>query len=453
MTLKARLTIMFFGGIILAALAVAGSLLWLQRGELRRQTLTKPDLIADSAARMAKESLLADDPMMLTSYLSDLLGAHEELVYARVKGEGEWVKVKPPKKKSLPPPYRLLGKRRAARVVMDGEAMRAEVALDFSEALLRREPGALFRRSVQSAALIVALAALLGLPLSFHLAGRFIRPLDDLGAAIDRVAAGESRVIPVKRTDELGLLTARFNRMQEKLAELDAMKTTFIKSVTHDLKSPLSAIESYARLLARDTDLGDTGKGHLSHIETNAKRLREFITQLLESARIERGMLDISPEEVDLGDMIRDTVLFFGPRAKEAGLRLSCELPEGGDWTVVADPERIQQVLSNLVSNAVKFTEAEGRITVYAKRPEGGETVEAGVIDTGVGIAPKDLPRLFERFERIDTPFATDGTGLGLSIAKTIVELHGGRMSVESEPGKGSRFFFTLPLKPGSKGA
>jgi len=448
MTLKTRLSAMFFGGILVAALAVSSSLLWLELGVVRRQALQKADWMLDAAAVMARESLIAEDPMMLSGYLAGALREHPELAAARLRVDGDWLDVDPAGPAGAPAaPGRSFVRRAAAKAVVKGRAVEAEVELTFSRDAFEGDVRSLFGGSLKSSALIVLLVALLGLPLSVHLAGRFLSPVEELSRAMDRVAAGESRsALPVLRDDELGRLTARFNRMWERLGELDRMKAAFVKSVTHDLKSPLGAIESYARLLARESSLDEAGKGNLAHIETNARRLGEHITQLLESARIERGVLDMAPQPMDLAGMVRDTVLFFGPRGREADVRLSFELPEG-ELGVTADPDRIQQVFTNLVGNALKFTRAGGRITVYARRRDGGG-VEAGVMDTGIGIEAKDLGRLFQRFERLETPFKTDGSGLGLSIVKSIVEAHGGAVSVESEPGKGSKFSFTLPAPP-----
>jgi len=452
--LKTKLSLMFFFGIILAAMAVAGSLLWLQKGELRRRAFEKPDLILASSTKMAQESLLADDPLMLMSYLSDLLKTHEELAAARAKGDdGVWISARVPKGKGAVPEEGRLVKGGLAEAVIDGQPGTVAVELAFSKVLLERDARELFQRSLKSSVIIIFLVALLGLPLSFRLAGAFIAPIDQLGRAMDRVGEGETRAeLAVERKDELGRLSGRFNRMQQKLRELDEMKGSFIRSVSHDLKSPLSAIESYARRLKKESGLDENALGSVEHIETNAKRLREFITQLLTTARIERGAFDVSLKTIDLAELIRDTVLFLGPRAREAELRLAFELPDG-ELLIDADPERMGQVLTNLVSNAVKFTRPGGEVTVYAKRleGEGRPRIEAGVIDTGIGIAAKDLSRLFTRFSRIETGFKTDGTGLGLSIAKKIVELHGGKIAVDSEPGKGSRFFFSVAASKGER--
>lgn len=442
MTIKSRLTLMFFGGILLAAMAVSASLLYFHHEGLKARARQAPVLLLRSAESMAREALLAEDPLLLAAYLRRLLGEHPELAGARMRPEGEdWVDVRSPPK--IPGLEKLSAEAAAG---LKGGERRMAVELYFSRSALDAPLDALLRESLRRAGLIVAFVALLGLPLSFHLAGRFTRPLEELGRGLDRVAAGETAVLSAsRRTDELGRLARRFDRMQEGLRELDRMKSAFIKSVTHDLRSPLSAIESYARLLAQDAGLGPAGREHLGHIETNARRLADHITQLLESARIERGMFDVSPKSMDLAALARDTVLFFGARAREAGVRLAFELPEGS-LPVVADPERIGQVLTNLVGNALKFTPGGGKVTVYARRRPDGKALEAGVIDTGVGVAATDQERLFKPFERVEGSSKVEGSGLGLSIAKTIVEMHGGRIAVESEPGKGSRFYFTLPL-------
>ncbi len=429
MSLRAKLVLTIFMGIALSAVGVAASLLWLERGDPERRLDEARTVVTRFAVEMAREAVIADDPMMLSSHLRSTVVRERAISSARFQWNGKWINVVPgtsdwPK----------------TETVGDGIV----VELGFVRDELMRLEEARTRKSLQSAGLVLALVVVFAFPFAWGLAARFTGPLEHLIAAIDRVAEGESHdPLPEKRRDELGRVAGRFNRMTEKLKALDEMKDTFVRAVSHDLKAPLSAIESYARRTAEDESLDSKARENLAHIETNSLRLREYIVQLLEEARIERGMLDIAPEVFDLAETVRDTVVFFGPRAKESGMRLSFELPEQS-MPVTADPERIQQVLTNLVGNAMKFTRSGGSITVYAKRTEDG-SLEAGVIDTGVGIAPEDQPRLFKRFERVKNPLKTGGTGLGLSIVKGIIEAHGGSVGLDSTPGKGSRFYFTLP--------
>jgi signal transduction histidine kinase len=437
MSLRAKLLAVFFIGATLTAAGVAGSLFWMQHGDPELRSKRDREAIARFAGEMAREAVLADDPMMLSSHLRSAIAREETLSGARFKLEGDWI----PIGDAVPGPV----ERASVPVEGDEGPSTVDIELNFSAAALERARREELERSARGVVLVLAFVVVFAFPFAWGLARGFTAPLERLIAAIDRVAEGESHEpLPEKRRDELGRVAARFNRMTEKLAQLDAMKDTFVRSVSHDLKAPLSAIESYARRIDDEAAVDEKTKENLSHIATNAKRLREYIVQLLEESRIERGMLDIAPEKFDLAGMVRDTVVFFGPRAHESKMRLSFELPEQS-LPVTADPERIQQVFTNLVGNALKFTEPGGNITVYAKRGEEPDTLEAGVIDSGVGIAPEDQERLFKRFERVKNPLKTGGAGLGLAIVKGIVEAHGGGVGVDSKPGSGSRFYFTLP--------
>ncbi|MFH1723103.1 MAG: HAMP domain-containing sensor histidine kinase [Elusimicrobiota bacterium] len=449
MTIRGRFSWIFVCGILTVALGVSASLLGMEWAELERQAMQKPHLLLDSVAQIAEESLLVDDPMLIMSHLNFLQKDREEIATVRIRRQGRWMPVKTPGARRPPAPGPRVILSRTARVRAPNGVLRSvTVEIAFSGEVLMRGSRALFGESLKTAGLMVLLVALLGLPLSLWAGGHLTGPIAALSREIDRVAAGkEHRPIPVADHDELGDLTMRFNVMAQRLGELDRMKKDFVSSVTHELKTPLSAIESYARLVAQNAALDATGREQIRSIEESARRLTRFITQLLEAARIERGMMDLSPQWADLAPIVRDTVIFCRPRAREADIQLSFELPPG-EMRAEVDPERLQQVLNNLIGNAIKFTPKEGRVTVYAKpeRFDGREGVEMGVIDTGPGISPKDQERLFRPFERIGTKQA-GGTGLGLSIAKSIVELHGGRMAVESAPGKGSRFYFTLPTR------
>lgn len=215
--------------------------------------------------------------------------------------------------------------------------------------------------------------------------------------------------------------------------------------MSHELRSPLEAIDSHARgMSAQLHGLDDATRARLESIHKNASRLGHFVSSLLEMSKIERGRLDYAPKPSELEPLIRDLVLFLAPRAAEAKLSLSAEV-EPGLPVFSFDPDLITQVLTNLVSNALKFTPAGGKVLVSVKR-EGPGKVICSVEDTGVGIPPEALQQIFAPFMRIPNSMRANGTGLGLSISKKIVETHGGRIAVESSAGKGSRFYFELPL-------
>jgi two-component system phosphate regulon sensor histidine kinase PhoR len=250
---------------------------------------------------------------------------------------------------------------------------------------------------------------------------------------------------PVSGRDEIAELAHGVNAMSARLIEVDEMKKTFVASVTHELRSPLGVIESYVKiLLSSQTQLDAQGRSSLEKIGASAERLSHFVTNLLDMAKIERGKLDFSPRPSDIASVVEDTVSFFKPRAEELGIRLGCD-SEKGLPPLSMDPDLIAHVLTNLLSNALKFTRPGGAVSVELKRLNGN--IECAVRDTGVGIPSEAVVRIFTPFERVKNPLRSTGVGLGLAISKSIVELHGGDIGVTSVPQEGSRFYFNLPVK------
>jgi len=232
--------------------------------------------------------------------------------------------------------------------------------------------------------------------------------------------------------------------MSRRLGELDEMKKLLVASVSHELRSPLGAIESQVRgMLGEDAAVGPKSRQSLESIRRHAARLEHFVNSMLEMSKIERGKLEFSPRSGDISSIVEDAVLFFTPRSKDAGLFLEKKI-EPGIPSFAFDPDLISQVLANLLSNALKFTPKGGTVTVSARRGADGGAV-VSVEDTGVGIPAEALKRIFTPFERVPNELRATGTGLGLAISKAVVERHGGRIGVESVEGKGSRFTFELP--------
>lgn len=209
--------------------------------------------------------------------------------------------------------------------------------------------------------------------------------------------------------------------------------------VAHDLRNPLGAITMRAALLKRETDSEST-RHHAESIENVAVRMEYLIKTMLDVATMEAGRFSVTPAPCDVDDLLRETVDMFGSLFASKEVRLDGEAKA---WlTIQADRERVLQVLSNLLGNALKFTPQGGEVQISIEPQR--EMVRFTVSDTGPGISAENLPRLFERFWKDETP-GKKGTGLGLFIAKGIVEAHGGEIWVESEPGRGSRFHFTVP--------
>jgi signal transduction histidine kinase len=230
----------------------------------------------------------------------------------------------------------------------------------------------------------------------------------------------------------------------EKLREADRMKDEFVALISHDLRTPLTSIMGYLELALENEDLPETERGYLQVVERNSERLMHLVNDLLFVARLEAGEMDIHLDELDLATVVRQAVEEAGPRARAKEIVLESETDSVP--TVSGDPGRMCELLDNLVGNAIKFTPAGGKVDVRLSRR--GEFARLEVEDSGIGIAPEDQDRLFERFFRAENTRDghVSGTGLGLYIARAIVEAHGGRIDVSSTLGAGTCFCVELPL-------
>src|SRR5258706_531868 len=231
-----------------------------------------------------------------------------------------------------------------------------------------------------------------------------------------------------------------------RLKELESARTEFLANVSHELRTPLSLIKGYVETLidgARNDP--EVAAKFLDTINRNAERLRLLIEELLTISELESGRVSLRVQTVSLRGIVGNVLEDFKSKATDRRVQLINEMP---DTQVSADPDRVEQVLANLVDNAVKYGRVEGTVSVSA-RPFDGGFVEVSVQDDGPGIPPDSLPRVFERFYRVDKARSREqgGTGLGLSIVKHIVQSHGGKVWATSEMGNGTVFHFTLPAK------
>lgn len=241
-----------------------------------------------------------------------------------------------------------------------------------------------------------------------------------------------------------------FREGHERLKETDRNRARFLASISHELRNPLSSIRSFSEILLNYRDIDDeTRREFLGIINEESERLAQLTNEILDVVRVASGKTQWHMETVDVAEVIRMAVKTMSPLAEGKGLLIETSLPSalGGAVEVIGDRNRLLQVLLNLLSNAVKFT-SQGRIEAGAE--DGAEEVRVRISDTGEGIYPEERDKIFEEFYRIGDELAgrAKGSGLGLSISKKIVEAHGGRIWAESDIGKGSTFFFTLPKKP-----
>ncbi len=228
--------------------------------------------------------------------------------------------------------------------------------------------------------------------------------------------------------------------------ELDRVKSDFLSVVSHELKTPLHSIKGFVDiiLMGKTGPVSDTQRDFLSTVRQQAEALQNMINDLLEFSRLEAGQIRLKIETVPVGQVVQSVVERMRPLAQEGSIRLANQVP-ARFVTIEADRARLEQVITNLLANACKFTPADGKVSVQAR--DLGAEVQISVSDTGIGIPADQLGRIFERFYQVDGTATRSyrGTGLGLTICKHIVEYHGGRIWVESEEGKGSTFHFVLP--------
>ena len=273
--------------------------------------------------------------------------------------------------------------------------------------------------------------------LSMLLARRLIRPIDELATATRRVAAGEPGVkVPVQGEDELAELGRSFNDMSVELGRARESQRSFLESVSHELKTPLTSIRGYAEALAEDAVSPAEG-GRI--IAAEADRLERLVFDLLDLARLERAGFAVERREVDLAAVGAAAVKRHRPRAADLGVELTCT-GENGSWAV-GDEGRLLQATSNLIENALRLTPAGGSVQVLA-RPG-----QISVRDTGPGLASEDLPRAFDRFylyDRYRSERAV-GSGLGLAIVKELTTAMGGGVTASSVVGRGAEFTISVP--------
>lgn len=234
----------------------------------------------------------------------------------------------------------------------------------------------------------------------------------------------------------------------KKLTELDRLRTHFLAMASHDLKAPLAAVQSYLQVILGGFtgEINDEQRDMLERSSIRIEELLKLINDLLDATRIEAGQIVQEMEEISLAEVVEDALENVRSSAEEKGLGLSVEVPESPP-EIMAAPRRLVQVLTNLLNNAVQFTLSGGKITLRVRELD--ESLQVEVMDTGIGISPEDMPRIFEEFYR-GKDVETKGAGLGLAIAKKIVEAHGGKIWAESpypESEKGSKFTFTLPKR------
>ncbi len=309
-----------------------------------------------------------------------------------------------------------------------------------------------YQMSVTEALTIAALAALVAaVAASFLVSRQVVGPVQKMVGISQRIAEGEyaerlkiSGNLASDQLDELDQLALSFNQMADKLEKTEAVRRQLIGDVSHELRTPLTAIKGYMEGLIDGVIPAENDTYQLVHSEVS--RLQNLVNDLQELSRMEAGAVQLKLKPVPVKRLVEKTVDRLGRQFEEKGLQLETGVPADLP-DVLADEDRMLQVMINLTGNALQYTPSGGKVIISASKVK--NEVQFSVADNGLGIAPENLTLIFTRFYRVDKSRAraSGGSGIGLTIAQSLVKAHHGRIWVESDgSGKGSTFYFTLPL-------
>jgi len=297
------------------------------------------------------------------------------------------------------------------------------------------------RRGIGPPMAILGLVLLVGFVATGRAVRRMARPMGDLMEAADRVAAGDYAVrVDERGPGEMRRLARSFNAMTERLLASERQRRDLLADVAHELRTPLSVIQGNAEGIL--DGLYPPDHAHLEPVVEEIRVMSRLLDDLQTLSTAEAGALRLHREPADPADLAREAVAAFRSTAEAAGVRVELRVTAGLPELDV-DPVRIGQVISNLLRNALQHTPRGGSVVVAADEAEGG-AVAFSVEDTGTGIAPDALPRVFDRFVKAAD---SGGAGLGLAIARSLVEAHGGEISASSRPGVGTTLRFVLPRR------
>jgi signal transduction histidine kinase len=285
----------------------------------------------------------------------------------------------------------------------------------------------------------------LALILGFFFARKIVAPLRRLTVAAEGISQGNlAQRVEVKGQDEVGKLAEAFNQMAQDLSRNEEVRRNLLADIAHELRTPLTVVQG--NLEGMLDGVVDPTPEHIASLHEEVSLLSRLVSDLRDLSLADAGQLHLQLVRANLAELVEKALARVQAQADEKGIGLKRDLP-GNLPQASLDADRIGQVITNLLTNAVRHTPAGGEITVRVRKDEAAGAIRVSVVDTGSGIAPQDLPYVFDRFYRVDKSRArsSGGSGIGLAIVKQLVEAHHGRAWVESTPGKGSTFSFTLP--------
>lgn len=462
--------------IFLIAIVVAGvsyGTLYFLKALVLREIETSQKTLVANLKKVCEESQLSRDDIFAYNYITSLQKTSKGVAYAvfvdiqrglilgkndafmEVTGSVEkaLLSAKDPKPQEL---VRLKNGREilsyAAGVVIPSQGSLGAVYLGFFQKVVEENIAQSIRQITTIILYVAAGAFVIGLLFSLLFAIGLTRPIRKLAEGAQAIGEGNlDTQIDIRRKDEIGLLAQEFNTMAVKLKELDTLKDAFVSSVSHELRSPLTAISGYVELLTMKPfhELNpEKAMKALNIIQESTMRLTRFVNDILDVAKIKAGKMTLHKTHFDVPATLESVVGLFQPLFEKkrivSAIHVAPEVP-----VIAADVEKVRQVITNLLSNAYKFTPEGGSITVSSNVQ--GDAVVIYVQDSGIGIPKQYQGMIFGKFQQVpgqkEKIANIKGTGLGLAIAKGIVEAHGGTIAFVSEEGQGTTFYFSLPVK------
>ena len=299
----------------------------------------------------------------------------------------------------------------------------------------------LFEQIISGVIETIALSSIIGILLVIVVAKHIIKPLKEVTDATKKVAKGDFTVnLETNRVDEIGELTKNFNKMVKELNNMEYLSKEFISNVSHEFKTPIASIQGFAKLLKEDNLTDEEKTEYMDIIIEESDRLTNLANNIQSLSKIENKEILSTDQEILVDEQIRKCIVILNQKLEDKNIDISLE---GENIKLFGNEDLLQQVWINLINNAIKYTNENGKIEINIE--DGKNFVNIEIKDNGIGVEKEKQERIFEKFYQADPSRGTEGNGLGLAIVKKIIDLHEGKISLESEVGKGSTFKVMLP--------